>query len=136
MFKLLFKNMRPRQWVAVVVIFILTFGQVFFMMQIVGYISLLTGAVGAKAEAEIWWYGLYMIICAILMAAVEIIIRFVASATASGTVTNLREKILWAIGACSMVNERTCLLQHWNRKRKPNRIVSICKWISRISSQR
>ncbi len=96
MFKLLFKNMRPRNWVSVVIIFLLTFAQVFFMMQIVGYISLLTNAVGASREkgvAEIWWYGLYMIICAICMALVEIIIRFVASATASSTITNLRQKL-------------------------------------------
>lgn len=66
------------------------------MMQIVSYISLLTNAVGASREkgvAEIWWYGLYMVICAILMALVEVIIRFVASATASSTVTNLRQKL-------------------------------------------
>ena len=96
MFKLLFKNMKPRHWIAVVVIFLLTFAQVFFMMQIVSYISLLTNAVGAsrqKGVAEIWWYGLYMIICAILMAAVEVIIRFVASGTASGTVTTIRQRM-------------------------------------------
>ena len=96
MFKLLFKNMKPKNWVAVVFIFLLTLGQVFFMMQIVSYISLLTAAVAEspnKGVAEIWWYGLYMIICAILMAAVEIIIRFVASATASSTVTHLRQKM-------------------------------------------
>ena len=96
MFKLLFKNMKPRHWVAVVIIFLLTFAQVFFMMQIVSYISLLTNAVSAsrdKGVAEIWWYGLYMVICAILMAAVEVIIRFIASGTASGTVTTLRQKM-------------------------------------------
>lgn len=96
MFKLLFKNMKARHWIAVVVIFILTLAQVFFMMQIVSYISLLTGAVQASRQngvAEIWWYGLYMVICAILMAAVEIIIRFVASGTAAGVVTDLRLKM-------------------------------------------
>lgn len=96
MFKLLFKNMKPKHWIAVVAIFILTFAQVFFMMQIVANISLLTGAVQASREkgvAEIWQYGLTMVICAILMAAVEVIIRFVASGTASGTVTMLRQKL-------------------------------------------
>lgn len=96
MFKLLFKNMKPKNWISIVFIFLLTVAQVFFMMQIVTYISLLTGAVTASREngvAEIWWYGLYMIICAILMAGVEVIIRFVASATASSTVTNLRQKL-------------------------------------------
>ena len=96
MFKLLLKNMKPKHWIAVIAIFLLTLCQVFFMMQIVGHISLLTGAIQASREngvAELWWYGLYMIICAILMLAVEVIIRFVASATASSTVTNLRQKM-------------------------------------------
>ncbi len=96
MFKLLFKNMKPKNWISIVFIFLLTVAQVFFMMQIVTYISSLTGAVTAsreKGEAEIWWYGLTMVIYAILMAGVEVIIRFVASATASSTVTNLRQKL-------------------------------------------
>lgn len=96
MFKLLFKNMKLKHWIAVVVIFLLTFAQVFFMMQIVANISLLTAAVQASRQngtAEIWQYGLTMVICAILMAAVEVIIRFVASGTASGTVTLLRQKL-------------------------------------------
>ena len=85
--------MTVRNWISVILIFLLTILQVFFMMQIVGYISLLTGAVQAKNEDEIWRYGLTMIVAAILMAAVEIIIRFMASATASSTVTHLREKL-------------------------------------------
>ena len=96
MFKLLFKNMKGKDWVSVVAVFLLTLCQVFFMMQIVSYISLLTGAVQASREkgvAEIWWYGLYMVICAILMAGTEVIIRFVASAAASITVTGRRQKM-------------------------------------------
>ena len=96
MFKLLFSNMKPKNWVSVIAILLLTLGEVFFMMQIVSYISLLTGAVQASREkgvAEIWWYGLYMAICAIMMAAIEVIIRFVASATASSCVTGIRQKM-------------------------------------------
>ncbi|MCR5746854.1 MAG: ABC transporter ATP-binding protein/permease [Lachnospiraceae bacterium] len=96
MFKLLIKNLSVKNWVSVIGVFLLTMLQVFFMMQIVGYISKLTAAVQASREngvAEIWWYGLYMIVCSILMAAVEIIIRFVASMTASSTVTALRQKM-------------------------------------------
>ncbi|MBQ9679119.1 MAG: ABC transporter ATP-binding protein [Ruminococcus sp.] len=96
MFKLLFKNMKAKNWISVIAIFLLTLGEVFFMMQIVSYISLLTGAVQSSREngvAEIWWYGLYMVICAIMMAAVEVVIRFVASATASSTVTGIRQKM-------------------------------------------
>ncbi len=96
MFKLLFTNMKAKNWISVIAIILLTLGEVFFMMQIVSYISLLTGAVQASREkgvAEIWWYGLYMVICAILMAAIEVVIRFVASATAAGCVTNIRQRM-------------------------------------------
>ena len=96
MFKLLFKNLKGKNWVSVLVIFGLTMLQVFFMMQIVGYISKLTGAVQASREQgvdAVFSYGLYMIICAILMAAVEVIIRFMASATAATVVTDLRQKM-------------------------------------------
>ena len=96
MFKLMFKNLKAKNWISVAIIFGLTLLQVFFMMQIVGYISKLTGAVQASREngvAEVWSFGLYMIICAILMAAVEVIIRFVASATAASVVTDLRLKM-------------------------------------------
>ena len=96
MFKLLFKNLKAKNWISVLVIFGLTLLQVFFMMQIVGYISKLTGAVQASREQgvdQVWSYGFYMIICAVLMAAVEVIIRFVASATAAGVITDLRHKM-------------------------------------------
>jgi ATP-binding cassette subfamily B protein len=88
--------MKGKNWVSVIAIFLLTLGEVFFMMQIVSYISLLTGAVQNSREngvAEIWWYGLYMVICAIMMAAIEVIIRFVASATASSCVTGIRQRM-------------------------------------------
>jgi ATP-binding cassette subfamily B protein len=75
------------------VIFILTFGQVFFMMTIVQNIEALTKSVGEQNVDAIWRYGLYMVICAVCMAIVEVIIRFVASAAASNTVTSLREKL-------------------------------------------
>ena len=96
MFKLLFKNLKAKNWISVLAIFGLTLLQVFFMMQIVGYISKLTGAVQASREQgvdQVWSYGFYMIICAVLMAAVEVIIRFVASATAAGVITDLRHKM-------------------------------------------
>ncbi|MBQ9247940.1 MAG: ABC transporter ATP-binding protein, partial [Ruminococcus sp.] len=88
--------MKAKNWVSVIAIFLLTLGEVFFMMQIVSYISLLTGAVQNSREngvAEIWWYGLYMVICAIMIAAIDVIIRFVASATASSCVTGIRQRM-------------------------------------------
>jgi ATP-binding cassette subfamily B protein len=88
--------MKVKNWVSVIAIFLLTIGEVYFMMQIVSYISLLTNAVQNSRQngvAEIWQYGLTMVICAIMMAAVEVVIRFVASATASSTVTGLRQRM-------------------------------------------
>ncbi len=96
MIKLLFKNLKARNWVSIFVIFCLTLLQVFFMMTIVSYISRLTGAVQASREngvSEVWSYGLYMILCAVLMAAVEVIIRFMASATSANVITDLRQKM-------------------------------------------
>ena len=96
MFKLLAKYMSAKNWISVIIIFLLTLLQVFFTMQIVVNISILTAAVQTSRENgvdEIWRYGFYMAICAILMAAVVVIIRFVASATASSFITNLREKM-------------------------------------------
>ena len=96
MIKLLFRNLKARNWVSIFVIFCLTLLQVFFMMTIVSYISRLTGAVQASREngvSEVWSYGLYMILCAVLMAAVEVIIRFMASATSANVITDLRQKM-------------------------------------------
>ena len=96
MVKLLFKQMSAKNWVSVAVIFVLTFLQVLFTMQIVVNISSLTAAIQASRTNgvdDIWRYGFYMIICALLMAAVTIIIRFVASATASDFATRLRQNM-------------------------------------------
>ena len=96
MVKLLIKHMNAKNWISVIVIFLLTLLQVFFTMQIVVNISVLTAAVQSSRENgvdEIWRYGYYMVICAILMAAVVVVIRFVASATASSFITNLRQKL-------------------------------------------
>lgn len=88
--------MNAKNWISVIVIFFLTLLQVLFTMQIVVNISILTGAVQSSRENgvdEIWRYGFYMIICALLMAAVAVIIRFVASATASSFITRLRQNM-------------------------------------------
>ena len=96
MFKLLFKNMKAKNWVSVIAIFLLTLGEVFFMMQIVTNIAGLTAAVQNSRQNgvdEIWQQGINMVICAVLMAAVEVIIRFVASATASSCITGIRQRM-------------------------------------------
>ncbi len=96
MIKLLGKCMKPRNWITVAVVLVLTLVQVYFMMRIVSSISLLTHAVQSSREngvAEIWWHGLYMVICAILMTAVQVVIRFLASSSAAGTATEVRRML-------------------------------------------
>lgn len=88
--------MKAKNWVSVISIFLLTLGEVFFMMQIVTNIAGLTAAVQNSRQNgvdDIWQQGINMVICAVLMAAVEVIIRFVASATASSTITGIRQKM-------------------------------------------
>lgn len=105
MVKLLFKHMKAKGWVSVAFIFGLTFLQVLFTMQIVVNISALTAAVQASptnGTDDIWRYGFYMIVCALLMAAVTIIIRFVASATASSFVTKLRQNMYEKVNAFTL----------------------------------
>ncbi len=89
----IFKRFTAKNWIYTAIILLLTLVQVFFTMQIVQYIGLLTNAVQTVREngvAEIWWYGLYMAISAILLGAAQIVIQFLASKTASDFVTNLR----------------------------------------------
>ena len=96
MFKLIFKNMKAKDWVAFFGIFILTLFQIAFMMNIVSCIGLLTAAVQnsrTNGTDEILKYGFLMIICAILMGAIEVIIRFIASSAASKVVTRMRARL-------------------------------------------
>lgn len=96
MFKLLFKNMKAKNWVSVIAVFLLTLGEVYFMMSIVTNIAGLTAAVQNSRQNgvdEIWQQGINMVVCAVLMAAIEVLIRFVASATASSCVTGIRQKM-------------------------------------------
>ena len=96
MFKLIFKNMKAKDWVAFFGIFILTLFQIAFMMNIVSCIGLLTAAVQnsrTNGTDEILKYGFLMIICAILMGAIEVIIRFIASSAASRVVTRMRARL-------------------------------------------
>ena len=96
MFKLIFKNMKAKDWVAFFGIFILTLFQIAFMMNIVSCIGLLTAAVQnsrTNGTDEILKYGFLMIICAILMGAIEVIIRFIASSAASRVVTRMRQRM-------------------------------------------
>ena len=96
MFKLIFKNMKAKDWVAFFGIFILTIFQIAFMMNVVSCIGLLTAAVQnsrTNGTDEILKYGFLMIICAILMGAIEVIIRFIASSAASRVVTRMRQRL-------------------------------------------
>ena len=96
MFKLIFKNMKAKDWVAFFGIFVLTLFQIAFMMNIVSCIGLLTAAVQnsrTDGTQPILYYGFFMIICAILMGAIEVLIRFIASSAASRVVTRMRQRM-------------------------------------------
>lgn len=95
MFKLL-KKLTVKGWIAIVSIILLTVAQVYFTMEIVSNISFLTTAIQTSREkgvAEVWQYGLTIGICAILVAAIQIVIQFLASGTASGLATRIRNEI-------------------------------------------
>ena len=88
-----FKKFKARNWASVIGIFLLTVVQVFFTMQIVTYIGLLTAALPNKDTDTVWWYGIYMVLSAILLTAAQIVIQFLASRTASDVATRIRREI-------------------------------------------
>lgn len=92
----IFKRFSAKNWVLTGVIFVLTFVQVFFTMQIVKYLGLLTNAVQnvrTDGTDAIWLYGLYMAISAICLAAAQIVIEFIASKNASDIATKMRSAL-------------------------------------------
>lgn len=84
------KKFSGKNWLMVLGIFVLTFGQVFFTMEIVGHIGALTAAIQSKDTEMVWFYGLAMVICALLMMAVQSGTTFLASSVASDVVSRIR----------------------------------------------
>lgn len=102
---ILFKNFGKANWIKVGIIFILAFLQVYFMMRIIVYVGEITTAVQMSrmyGTDPIWEKGIYMIVCAILMAAVEILLQFFASSTSSSAVTRLRSGIYNKVNKLSL----------------------------------
>lgn len=89
------KRFTGKDWLMVLANLVLTFGQVFFTMQIVGTIGELTKIIMDKSSAasDIWVLGLRIVICALLMVVVQIGITFFASRTASDVISRVRDQL-------------------------------------------
>ena len=86
-----FKKFTVKNWIAIAAIFLLTFAQVYFTMSIILAVGELTATVTSGTVDLIWRQGFFMIICALLLCACQIVIQFIASHTASSIATNLRQ---------------------------------------------
>ncbi len=90
------KRFSAKNWWLSGLIIVLTFIQVFFTMQIVKYLGLIFNAIAnvkANGVAEIWWYGLYMVISALLFAAAQVGVEISSSKNASDVATKLRNDL-------------------------------------------
>lgn len=109
-----FKKFTWKNWLFVGLIALLTMVQVFFTMEIVGSVNGITGTITNispkgvpssvinKTVDEVWVWGLYMIICALLLAAAQIGIQFLASANAANIATNLRNSLYEKVNEFSL----------------------------------
>ena len=101
----IFKKFTVKNWLFIGLIFLLTLIQVYFTMEIVGSVSSLTSAINnssPEAIHEIWRWGLWMGICALLLASAQIVIQFLASYTASNIATNLRNSLYEKVNKFSL----------------------------------
>jgi len=97
MFKL-FNRFTWKNWIGLLCTFLLTVLQVCFTMAIVDLVNLLTSAImnvntSAGGLNDVWKYGLYMVLDAVLLCIVQVIIQFVASGNAASIVTKLRDDL-------------------------------------------
>lgn len=100
----LFKKFTPRNWIAIVVILLLTLVQVYFTMAIVGCVNELMAVVQTKNLDQIWRNGFWMILSALLLAVAQTIISIIASATSSSIATRTRNELYEKINALSLAD--------------------------------
>jgi len=98
------KRFTVKNWIAVISILLLTLLQVFFTMQIVSAVNGLTQTMSSKDQNMILRWGFWMIICALLLAVVQIIIQFLASNTAASVATKLRGDLYEKVNRFSMAD--------------------------------
>ncbi len=109
-----FKKFTVKNWLYVGLILLLTLIQVFFTMEIVGSVNGITGTITSinpkgvpstvitQTIDEVWVWGLYMIVCALFLAAAQIGIQFLASANAASIATNLRNSLYEKVNKFSL----------------------------------
>lgn len=109
-----FKKFTVKNWLFIGLIFLLTLIQVFFTMEIVGSVNGITGTITSinpkgvpsavinQTIGEVWVWGLYMIVCALFLAAAQIGIQFLASANAASIATNLRTSLYEKVNKFSL----------------------------------
>ena len=109
-----FKKFTVKNWLFIGLILLLTMIQVFFTMEIVGSVNGITGTItnidpkGVPSHVitqtidEVWVWGLYMIVCALLLFAAQIGIQFLASANAADIATKLRSSLYEKVNKFSL----------------------------------
>lgn len=109
-----FKKFTSKNWLFIGLIFLLTLVQVFFTMEIVGSVNGITGTITninpkgvpnlviIQTIDEVWEWGIYMVVCALLLAATQIGTQFIASANAASIATNLRNSLYEKVNKFSL----------------------------------
>ena len=100
----LFKKFTVRNWIAIVVILLLTVVQVYFTMAVVGCVNELMAVVQRQNTQEIWKNGFWMILCSLLLAIAQTIISIIASSTASSIATRTRNELYEKINSLSLAD--------------------------------
>ena len=112
--KYVFKKFTLKNWLFIGLILLLTVIQVFFTMEIVGSVNGITGTITGinpsgvpshvitKTTQEVWQWGIYMIICALLLSAAQIGIQFLASKNAADIATQLRDSLYEKVNKFSL----------------------------------
>lgn len=109
-----FKKFTLKNWLFIGLILLLTIIQVFFTMEIVGSVNGITGTITGinpsgvpsyiitKTTQEVWQWGIYMIVCALLLSAAQIGIQFLASKNAADIATQLRDSLYEKVNKFSL----------------------------------
>lgn len=100
----LFKKFTVRNWIAIFVILLLTFVQVYFTMAVVGCVNELMAVVQRQDTQEIWKNGFWMILSSLLLAIAQTIISVIASSTASSIATRTRNELYEKINSLSLAD--------------------------------
>lgn len=96
------KKFTLKNWLLVGAIFLFTLVQVYFTMMIIGAVNDLTAKIVNGTTQDIWRIGVGMILFAVLLAASQVVIEFLASYNASDIATGLRRKLYAKVNKFSL----------------------------------